>query len=231
MQRERETKLNVDDAFQKKADTKIESEKNSGQKEPEWQIVRRRRRAMSEGKHVTDDESLKDSDSPGSFNGEDSLFFVDRRKRRRTDEMKIDGREAQEHKRDKIIAHKTDEDKKERREDLEQEICVITWNVHESSAQYDFLRDMAQCQANVVIFQETQKWQTDGTADGLGWTLLKEKKEGKAATAVKMRKSNFMRHCRKSTRWILVVLGSILSLSMYLPRAFVSLFNCTMSDA
>ena len=61
---------------------------------------------------------------------------------------------------------------------------MINWNVNKSSAQYDFLRDMAQCQANVVMFQETQNWQEDGTAEELGWTLLKEKREGKAATAV-----------------------------------------------
>ena len=40
-------------------------------------------------------------------------------------------------------------------------MCVITWNVNKSSAQYDFLCDMAQCQANVVMFQETQNWQDE----------------------------------------------------------------------
>ena len=88
--------------------------------------------------------------------------IVVRRKRQRTDGMKIDGRRRQEHqKEDKITTDQTDEDTKERQKDLEQEICVITWNVNKSSAPYDFLRDMAQCQANVVMFQETQNWQMD----------------------------------------------------------------------
>ena len=48
-------------------------------------------------------------------------------------------RGRQEHQNDeKIITDKTNEDTKERRKDLEQEICVITWNVNTSSAQYDF---------------------------------------------------------------------------------------------
>ena len=44
-----------------------------------------------------------------------------------------------------------DEDTKERRKDTEQEICVISWNVNKSTAQYDSL-----CHANVVMFQEIQ---------------------------------------------------------------------------
>ena len=40
---------------------------------------------------------------------------------------------------------------------------------------------MAQCQANVVICQETQNWQPHGTAEELEWILLKEQKESKAA--------------------------------------------------
>ena len=47
------------------------------------------------------------------------------------------------------------------------------------------LNDVAQCQANVVMFQETQNWQDDGTAEELVWTVLKEEKDGKAAIAVK----------------------------------------------
>ena len=78
-----------------------------------------------------------------------------------------------------------------------------------------FLRDMAQCQADVV-FQETQNWQENGTAEELGWTLLKE---GKAAIAVKKKNSNLQRYCRTSTRWVLV-LGSIFFLSMYSPQTW-----------
>ena len=54
------------------------------------------------------------------------------------------------------------------------EICVTTWNVNKSSAQYDFLSDMAQAHANVAMFQEAQNWHPDGAAEDLGWTLLKE---------------------------------------------------------
>ena len=39
---------------------------------------------------------------------------------------------------------------------MEHEMCVVTWNVNNSSAHYDFLCDMIQCQANVVICHETQ---------------------------------------------------------------------------
>ena len=133
----------------------------------------------------------------------------------------IDGREMQEHQmKDKNNTKKTDEDRNERVKDLEHEICVITWNVNKSSAQYDFVRDMVQCQANVVMFQETQNWQDDGTAEEMGWTLLKEKKEGKAAIAVKNNNMNLLRHSRRSTRWVLVVVESILFLSMYLPHTW-----------
>ena len=102
--------------------------------------------------------------------------------------------------------------------DLDHEICVITWNVNKSSAQHDFLCDMAQGQANVLMFQETENWQPDGTAEELRWTLLKEQKKGKAAIAVRREDMSLLRHSRRSTRWILVVLRSILLLSMYLPH-------------
>ena len=78
----------------------------------------------------------------------------------------------------------------------------------------------SQNQANVVMFQETQKWQNDGTAEKLGWTVLKEEKDGKAAIAVKRRNPNLLTHSWKSTKWILVVLGGILFLSRYLPHTW-----------
>ena len=71
-------------------------------------------------------------------------------------------------------------------------MCLITWIANKSSAQYDLLRDMAQCQADVMMFQETQNWPEDGTAQEFGWTLLKETKEGKAAIAVKKKNTNFL---------------------------------------
>ena len=74
---------------------------------------------------------------------------------------------------------------------------MITWNVNKSSAQYHFLSDVAQCQANEAMFQETQNWQPDGADGKLGWVLLKEKKDGKAAIAVKRRNMNLLRHSKK----------------------------------
>ena len=141
---------------------------------------------------------------------------VGRRKRQRTGLKKMDREEKQEHqKEDNTTNKKTDEDDNGRGKDLEHEICVITWDVNKSSAQCDFLCDMVQCQANVVMFQETQNWQDDGTAEELGWTLLKEQKDGNAAIAAKRKNMNLLRHSRRITRWVLVVLGSIIFLSMY----------------
>ena len=103
-------------------------------------------------------------------------------------------------------------------EDSKHEICVITWNVNISSARYDFLSGVAQNQANVVVFQGTKNWHSDGAAEDLGWTLLKEQKEGKAETAIKRQNMSLMRHSCRSKRWVLVVLGSILFLSTHLER-------------
>ena len=76
------------------------------------------------------------------------------------------GRKTQEHQKEE----RTDEEKTERGKEMEHEICVVTWNVNKSSAQYDFLCDVAQNQAKVVMCQGTQNWQDDGTAEKLGWT-------------------------------------------------------------
>ena len=66
--------------------------------------------------------------------------------------MKMDARRRQEHQnKNTIITDKTDKDTKGRQKGLEEEIRVVTWDVNKSSAQYDFLRDMAQCQANVCL--------------------------------------------------------------------------------
>ena len=138
---------------------------------------------------------------------------------------KTNGREKREHKEEhKIMEEKTDDDEGKRGKDSDHEICVITWNVNQTSAQYDFLSD-AKCQANVVIFQETQNWRPDGTAEELGWTLLKEQIEGKATIAVKRKNMSLLRHSCTSTRWVLVVLGSILFLSMYLPHTWSGELN------
>ena len=135
--------------------------------------------------------------------------------------QKTDGREQQEHKKeDKTTEEKTDDEEGKRGKDWDHKICVITWNVNKSSAQYDFLSDMAQCQANVSMFQGTQNWLLNGTAEELGWTLLKEQKEGKAAIKVIRQNMSLLRNFRRSTRWVLVVLGSILFLSLFLPHTW-----------
>ena len=64
-----------------------------------------------------------------------------------------DGREKEHQKENKMTEEKTDDDDGRRGKDVEHEICVITWNVNKSSEQYDFPGDVAQCQANVVVFQ------------------------------------------------------------------------------
>ena len=65
---------------------------------------------------------------------------VGRRKRQRTDGLTDRSkRNAGTPKRgqDNLLTRRTKTKKKDRN-DLEQEICVITWNVNTSSAQYDF---------------------------------------------------------------------------------------------
>ena len=150
----------------------------------------------------TDEASLKDSDSSVYLIRCDSLCQgVGRRKRRSKDLKETDGGKKQEHqKENKIIEEKTDDGEGKRGKDSDHEICVITWNVNKSSAQYDFLNDMAQCQANVAMFQETRNWQPDGTAEELGCTLLKEQKQGKAVIAVKRQNMGLLRLSCTSNR-------------------------------
>ena len=119
-----ETKLIVDDDVQRKAEAKTDSEENSGIKNP----------SGSEGKHVTDEDSLKDSDSSGILICEDFMCFVCRSKRQKTDGMKIDGREIQEHQTGEQDYHWQDGRKKK----TWSKKCVITSNVNKSSAQCVF---------------------------------------------------------------------------------------------
>ena len=62
--------------------------------------------------------------------------------------------------------------KTEAKADVEQHVCVISWNVNKSSAQCDILRDMAHIQADVAILQETQNWKKGGVANEGGWRLF-----------------------------------------------------------
>ena len=64
-----------------------------------------------------------------------------------------DRRKVKEHKKnDERSTTKTGEDKDYGDKDFEHERCVISWNINKSSAHYNFLRDMAQCQVNVAMF-------------------------------------------------------------------------------
>ena len=68
---------------------------------------------------------------------------------------KTDGREVEEQKKhdDERSTTKTDKDKEYGDKDIEHEICVSSWNINKSSARCDFLRDVAQCQVDVAMFQ------------------------------------------------------------------------------
>ena len=96
---------------------------------------------------------------------------------------------------------------------------MSSWNVNKSSARYDFLRDVAQRQVDVAMFQENQNWHEDGAAAEVAWRLLQVEKEGKAAIAVR-KNMNLLKHSRRSAKWALIVLESILFLSLYLPHTW-----------
>ena len=59
-------------------------------------------------------------------------------------------------------------------------------------------------------------------SDGVSFTL---KKEGKTAIAVRKKNMNLLKHARRSTRWVLIVLESILFLSLYLPHTWSGELN------
>ena len=88
---------------------------------------------------------------------------------------KTDGREVEEQKKhdDKRSTIKMDKDKEYADKDNEHEICVSSRNTNKSSARYDFLRDVAQCQVDVAMFQETQQWHhEDRAAAEVGWSTF-----------------------------------------------------------
>ena len=68
---------------------------------------------------------------------------------------------------------------------------------------------MAQCQVDVAMFQETQNWHH--VAAEVGWNLF-HLEEGKTAIAVRKKNMKLLKHARRSTRWVLIVLESILFL-------------------
>ena len=212
--------LNLDDDFfHRKTDAKIDNAKNSGETESEWQIVRSRRKTKDDDRHAVNEVSLKEHDSSVSLISEDSeCQFVVRTKRQRTDGMKIDARRRQEHqKENKIVTHKNDEDTKGRQKAWRKR---YVWSLGTST---NHQHSMTFCVTWLIVrpmslcFRRPHNWHEDGTAEELGWNLMKE---GKTAIAVRKKNSRFLQYRCRNTRWILFVLGSILFLSMYLPHTW-----------
>ena len=141
---------------------------------------------------------------------------------------KTDGREVEEQKKhdDERSTSKMDKDKEYADKDNEHEICVSSRNTNKSSARYDFLRDVAQCQVDVAMFQETQQWHhEDRAAAEVGWSTFHLAKEGKTAIAVRKKNMNLLKLAGRSTRWVLIVLASILFPSLHLPLTWSGELN------
>ena len=165
------------DDFQSKDEAKIGDLEGSGQQEPDWQTIRRRGSIRTEQGQSIDEVSLRDSDSSSvNITFFDSLCrSVGRRKRQRMMDLnKTDRRERHEHtEEDKKTEGGTEHDEGKGGNDLEHDICVITWSVNKSSAQFDF----SVAQVNVVMFQETQKLATRWHGGSLGMDFA-ERTEG-----------------------------------------------------
>ena len=102
--------------------------------------------------------------------------------------------------------------------DRDQEKCVVSWTVNQSSAQFDLLRDVAQIQADAARFQETHNWKKDGAAEEIGWRLFRAENGRKATVVVKRRHLGLFRHSRVSLRWAMVELRSVMLLALFLPN-------------
>ena len=135
---------------------------------------------------------------------------------------KTDGREVDEQKKhdDERSTIKADKDKQNADKDMEHEICVSSWNIDWSSARYDFLREVAQCQVDVAMFQETVNLGLKTVrllrSDGAYPQVEKERKGGNCRKKEELRISS--KHARSSARWAIIVLESIFFLSLYLPH-------------
>ena len=81
-----------------------------------------------------------------------------------------------------------------------------------SFARYDFLRDVAQCQVDVAMFEETQNWHEDGVAAEVGWSFFQLEKEGKTVVAARKKNMYLLKHARRSTRWVLIAGKHLVSL-------------------
>ena len=82
------------DHFQREAEAKIENEEDSGQNEPEWQMIRRRR-AKAEKGQGPDEVSLKNSDSPVNLIRCDSLCQDLGRRKKTEDRFEGDRRKRE----------------------------------------------------------------------------------------------------------------------------------------
>ena len=70
------------------------------------------------------------------------------------------------------------------------------------------------------VSRDSKIWHEDGAAAEVGWSLFHLEKEGKTAIVVRNKDMNFLKHARRSTRWVIFVLESILFLSLYLPHTW-----------
>ena len=186
---------------------------------------------IAKGRNASEEKTLRGSEDASSSSDESvssdvSWQLVRKRKRQgkqvRKTMKKTHGREVEEQKKhdDERSSIKTDKDKENADKDMEHEICVISWNINKSSARYDFSRDVAQCQVDVAMCQETQNWHEEGAAAEVGWSLFQVEKEGHAAIAMGKKNINLLRFTRSSTRWVIIILESILFLSLYLPHTW-----------
>ena len=103
---------------------------------------------------------------------------------------------------------------------IEQEIGVTTWNVNKSSAPYVFLllHGWMSSQCSDISGDPKMATRWHGGRIGMDLAWRKGRMERQRLLWKKQENSNLLKYCRRSTRWILVVVGSILFLSMYLPH-------------
>ena len=118
----KEERLIMDNGFQGKLKPRSTMQRVQDTLILTGRIVRRRSKTKDEDRHAEDGISLKENDSCATLALEDSEFqLISRRKRQRTDEMKIDGRHKQKHRNEnKITTDTTDKDIKGRKKRLEE---------------------------------------------------------------------------------------------------------------
>ena len=213
---------------------KVECREERKDQRPPCLQRRWRRNPIAEGRRASEEKIRRGCEdarsSSDESDGSDASWQVVRKRKRRGRKTmkKTDGREVEEQKKhdDERSTIKMDKDKEYADKDNEHEICVSSRNINKSSARYDFLRDVAQCQVNVAMFQETQQWHhEDRAAAEVGWSPFHLAKEGKTAIAVRKKNMNLLKLAGRSTRWVLIVLASILFPSLHLPHTWSGELN------